>query len=268
LWRLFFKMILHMNKIYVSFLILLSSTYILNAQNKRELRAEIDGLKETLSTTQSALSESRNKENVSLARAESFEAQLEDLKKTNAQLLKSMSTFMETSTQKTDNIGRALETLREKEEKLKTINETLKANDSTALMLLTDFKKTLGEEASITVENGAVSIRLDKVQLFGSNAANVKVETDANPLLKKLATVLKSHRSMFISVEGNTATGSGLDLATRRAAALVDVFTNTHQIVPERIGAVSKIGAGDALYIKVHPNFDTFYLMVRNDMKH
>ncbi|MEB8328962.1 hypothetical protein OO009_06310 [Flavobacteriaceae bacterium KMM 6897] len=257
-----------MNKIYLSFLILLSTTYILNAQNKRELRAEIESLKDTLSTTQSALSESRNNENVSLARAESFEAQLEDLKKTNAQLLKSMSTFMETSSQKTDNIGRALETLKIKEAKLKTINETLKANDSTALMLLTDFKKTLGEEASITVVNGAVTIRLDKVQLFGSNATNVKVETDATPLLKKLATVLKAHNSMFISVEGNTAVGTGLDMATRRAAALVDVFAITHQIVPERLSAVAKIGAGDAIYIKVHPDFDAFYLMVRSDMKH
>tara|TARA_R110002051_G_scaffold303846_1_gene372958 strand:- start:223 stop:999 length:777 start_codon:yes stop_codon:yes gene_type:complete len=256
-----------MNKVYVSFLILLSTTYILQGQNKKELQAQIESLKETLSTTQSELSESRKKENISLARAESFETQLEDLKVTNAQLLKNMSTFMEASTQKTDNIGRALETLREKEEKLKTINETLKANDSTALMLLTDFKKSLGEEASITVENGAVSIKLDKTLLFGSNATSAKLAIDATPLLKKLATVLKSHRSMFITVEGNSISGTSLDMATRRAGALVDVFTTTYQIVPERIRAVGKIGPGDAIFIKVHPNFDYFYLMVRSDMK-
>ena len=256
-----------MNKIYISFLFLLSTTFILNAQNKKELRAEIESLKATLATTQSALSESRKNENVSLARAESFETQLADLQETNAQLLKNMSTFMEASTQKTDNIGRALESLREKEAKLKTINETTKANDSIALMLLTDFKKSLGEEAAITVENGAVSIKLDKALLFGSNATSTKLAIDASPMLKKLATVLKAHRSMIISVEGTSISGTGLDVATRQAGALVDIFTTTHQIVPERIRAIGKIGSADALYLRVHPNFDAFYLMVRSDMK-
>lgn len=257
-----------MNKIYLSFLILLSTTYILSAQNKKELKAEIAILKDTLSATQSALSDSRKNENVSLARAESFETQMKDLQVTNALLLRNMSTFMEASTQKTDNIGRALESLREKEEKLKTINETLKANDSTALMLLTDFKKSLGEEAAITVENGAVSIKLDNALLFGSNATNIKLAIDATPMIKKLATVLKAHRSMMITVEGNSISGASLDMATRRAGALVDVFTTAYQIVPERIRAIGKIGSADALFIKVHPNFDSFYLMVRSDMKH
>ncbi|MEJ1221775.1 hypothetical protein [Sediminicola sp. 1XM1-17] len=256
-----------MNKVYATLLILLSTSFVLTAQNKKELQAEIESLKETLSTTQTALSESKKRENISLARAESFEAQLEDLKVTNAQLLKNMSTFMEASTQKTDNIGRALESLREKEAKLKTINETLNANDSTALLLLTDFKKSFGEEAEIKVENGAVAIKMDKGILFGANASNVKIATDATPLLKKLATVLKAHRSMFITVEGNSTNGTGLDMATRRAGALVDYLSKTHQIVPERIRAVGKISSGEALLVKVHPNFDAFYLMVRSDMK-
>ncbi|MET6990725.1 hypothetical protein [Sediminicola arcticus] len=256
-----------MNKIYIALLIFLSTTYSLTAQNKKELRAEIESLQETLSTTQSALSESRTKENISLARAESFETQMEDLKLTNAQLLNNMSTFMEASTQKTENIGRALESLREKEEKLMTINETLKANDSTALLLLTDLKKALGEEAAITVENGAVTLLLDKVLLFGPNVSNTKLTIDATPMIKKLAAVLKAHRSMFISVEGNTNLGARLDLATQRAGALVDVFTTTHQIVPERIRAIGKISSAETLFVKIHPYFDSFYLMVRSDMK-
>jgi len=262
-----FKLIIQMNKIYIDFLILLSTTYSLSAQNKKELRAEIESLQETLSTTQSALSESRKKENISSARAESFETQMEDLKVTNAQLLDNMSTFMEASTQKTENIGRALESLREKEEKLMTINETLKANDSTALLLLTDLKKALGEEANITVENGAVTIMLDKVLLFGSNASNAKLTIDATPMIKKLATVLKAHRSMFISVEGNSTSGMSLNLAIQRAGALVDVFTTTYQIIPERIRAVGKISSVETLFVKIHPHFDSFYLMVRSDMK-
>lgn len=257
-----------MTKIYLTFLLLFSTAFTLSAQNKKELRAEIESLRETLSTTQSALSDSKKRENISLARAESYESQLEDLKVANAQLLKNMSNFMEASTQKTDNIGRALESLREKEAKLKTINETLNANDSTALLILTDFKKAFGEEGEIKVENGAVALKLNKGLIFGSNAANVKVTTDATPFLKKLATVLKAHRSMHITVEGNSSSGTGLDMTSRRAGALVDYFTTTYQIVPERIRAVGNISSGDALFVKVHPNFDAFYLMVRSDMKH
>src|SRR5690606_8725217 len=87
-----------------------------------------------------------------------------------------LNTMISTSNERSSNIGKTLEALKLKEAQIKFINDSFSANDSIALLVLTDLKNTLGEDARIAVENGSVSVLIDNSFLFGSKANNATVE--------------------------------------------------------------------------------------------
>ncbi len=236
-------------------------------QNKKDLILEIENLKSELATTKAELTESKKNEKVSLAKAEAFEAQAIETKEANISLMKNLNSFTEASTQKSDNIGRTLETLKAKEAQLKRINDEFSANDSIALLVLTAFKQTLGEDANIAVENGAVSTLHPAAFLFGSNPTSYAVEANAEIALEQIAKVIKNNPNMAVSVESNTATGDNLDLASRRAAAVASSLINKYGVSPTGINVLGKMGTSSITAVRIHPKFDAFYFKVREDLK-
>ncbi len=238
-----------------------------NAQNKKDLLYDIENLKSELSETKSFLAEARKNEKASLAESEAHKTQALELQKINASLMQNLNNFTEASAQRSDNIGRTLETLKVKEAQLKTITEEFSRNDSIALLVLTGLKQTLGEDANIVVENGAVTTLLAPTFLFGSNANSFALEANAAQTLEQISKVIKANPDTAIFIESQTPSSDALDLAARRATAVANSLINTYGVSPGRITAYGKMGTSQTTFIKIHPKFDAFYFKVREDLK-
>jgi outer membrane protein OmpA-like peptidoglycan-associated protein len=256
-----------MMKSFVFAVLLVLAVPFTHGQTKKDLLLEMESLKSELASTKEALNESKKNEKVSLAKAEAFEAQAIETQEANASLMKNLNSFTEASAQKSDNIGRTLETLKTKEAQLKRINDEFSRNDSIALLVLTGFKQTLGEDANIIVENGAVSTLLTTAFLFGANPASFAIEANAEISLEQIAKVIKNNPDMVVSIESQTPTGDNLDLVARRAAAVAISLINKYGVSPTIVNAYGKMGTSGSTFVRVHPKFDAFYFKVREDLK-
>ncbi len=255
-----------MKRILVLSLICLSTMPLLTAQKKSDLQAEIQSLRYRLDSIQRLVSDAKNKEKMSLAKAESLEGQVVELQDANATLLKNLNSFAQVSTTNSDNINRTLASLEDKERQLKAINDAIARNDSTTIVVLTNAKQSLGEAANVAVSNGALVISEKLETLFGTET-NTSVVESAQSWLAKVAAILNANPMMAVTVEGLSMTGE-LDLAARQAAAVAKVLQNNYAIEPNRIVALGKDGNfKEGINFKIHPKYDDFYLMVRANMK-
>ncbi len=236
-----------------------------NAQKKSELLAEISSLKSQLDSVSNQVAEAQRNEKASLAKAESFEAQAFELRDANKTLMKNLNSFSQLSSQNSSNMNKAMESLNAKERQLKSINDAIASNDSTALVVLTNAKQTLGENAKIGVVNGMVVISSDLTSLFGSDSGSTIV-VEAEPWVEKIGQILIANPNMAVTIEGLSMTGN-LDLPAQQAAAISNAFQRL-TIAPERITALGKDGnLKEGVIIKIHPKFDEFYAMVKDNMK-
>lgn len=239
----------------------------IQAQNKKELIEQVNTLNSELSSIKAELLESQKNEKISQARADSFESQLQGLQENNATLLQNLNNFTTQSNDKLDNLGNVMESLRKKEAELKFINDAFTSNDSISLLVLTNLKQTLGENANIKVEKGAVVVIMDHTTLFGANAGNTKIEGGSAELLNKLAGVIKSNPDMAVTLEFHTDDTNSWENVYAEASSVATALGNTAEIKPERIKVSRKSEMANNLHIRLHPNFNTFYINVRENMK-
>ncbi len=238
----------------------------IKAQKKSDLLAEIESLKTELQNTKATVSEAQKNEKISLAKAESYESQVLELQDANATLLKNLNSFAMVSSKNSDNINKTLASLEEKERQLKAIKDAIASNDSTALVVLTNAKQTLGEDVKIAVSNGALVISEDLVTLFG-NEEKAVVTSSAEVWLGKIAGILTANPGMSLTVEGLSMTGN-LGLASQQALSVADILQTKYAIDPNRLMALGKDGNfKEGVNLKIHPNFEAFYLMTREKMK-
>ena len=249
----------------LTFIVLMISVAI-NAQKKSELISEIQILKSRVDSIQGLVSEAQNKERISTEKAKALEVQVGELQDANSTLLKNLTSFAEVSNKNSDNINKTLARLDDKEKQLKGINDAIASNDSTAVIVLTNAKKSLGEDAKIGVSNGALIISEKLETLFGDG--NKSTVSDAsNAWLGKVAAILTANPNMAITIEGLSMTGE-LDLAASQAAAVAGVLIKDFAIAPERVTALGKDGNfKEGINLKIHPKYDAFYMMVRENMK-
>jgi len=267
-------------KTIMSLLLVICITGIGWAQKKKELILKVDELATELQDTRSALSASKQEAAKYKAEMDAVNFQLEELRATNASLLQNLNNFTELSNKKTDNIGKSLETLRNKEKQLKTINTALTQTDSVTLALLTTFKNVLGTDAKTGLNNGAVTIVLDNTFLFNEVDKNYKVMENALPVLEKIAMVLKKQPKLKILVETNSNAlefkdlklTDNWDLSALQAASVVRALTDIYAIAPERMQAIGKSeygfdGIETTTKIRVQPPYESFYKTVKEMMK-
>lgn len=255
-----------MKKNYIFAFILLLTCITVHSQKKSELFLEIENLKTELNNTKAEVTEAKKNERVSLAKAELYESQVTELQDANVTLLKNLNSFATISNKNSENINRTLASLEKKENQLKTINDALASIDSTALIVLTNAKQTLGENARIAVSNGAIVISASQEFVF-SDAATSKVSETALTWLEKVAAILTANPTMAVSVEGLSMTGE-LDLAASQATAVSTILQKQFSIAPDRIISIGKDGNfKEGINLKIHPKFDGFYLLVRKSMK-
>ena len=155
-----------MKKFILCSCVLLMSMGAIHAQKKKDLIDEVNKLRQELKTTKEELNDSRKKEKATQTQVATIEAQVKDLKETNASLINNMSSLTALSNQKAKNLETSLKSLQEKDKQIKTINDAISKNDSLKLATLTVFKNALGGEGNIGVKNGAVLIELPNTTMF------------------------------------------------------------------------------------------------------
>lgn len=250
------------------------------SQSKKELLFRLEDRDAEIAELKAELAASKQETAKYKAEMESVNLQMEELKTTNASLLQNLTNFTELSNKKTDNISKSLETLRNKENQLKRINDVLTATDSTTLALLTKFKSTLGTDAKTGLSNGAVTVVLENLFLFKEVDKNYQVVPEAIPVLEKIASVLKAQPELKVIVETNSNAlefkdlklKDNWDLSSLQAAGVVRVLTDTFGIAPQRVQAVGKSeygfdGIETSTRIRVQPPYEKFYSTVREMMK-
>ncbi|HEA22178.1 hypothetical protein LCGC14_2458930 [marine sediment metagenome] len=255
-----------MKTVFISLFLLIGTTLTLQAQRKSDLIAEIESLKSQLDSVSSEVLDARKNERVAQARATSFEAQVTSLQQSNNTLMSNISNFTAVSNKNSDIANSAIESLQATEGKLRSIKNAIASNDSTIIVVLTNVKQTLGEEAKIAVSNGAVVVSSDLTSLYGSDSGTT-LTPEAEVWSEKLASILKANPTTAIDIEGLSMTGD-LNVPAQQALAISTVLQSKFAIAPERISTVGKDGnLKEGVQVKIHPKFSDFYLMVREEMK-
>ncbi|PHQ61008.1 MAG: hypothetical protein COC08_06535 [Maribacter sp.] len=255
-----------MNRIILTLCVIVSISCSLHAQRKSELIAEIENLKSQIDSVNSEMIKARKNEKVSMVRAESFESQVTELQDANTTLMRNLNTFAKISSKNSENVNRAMTSLQNKEKQLKAIKNAIASNDSTAIVVLTNAKQTLGENVRISVSNGTIIISKDLTSLFGATT-NSKVSSSAEAFIGQVASILTANPNMAITLEGLSMTGE-LDLAAKQALSVSGVLQEKFEISSDRIMALGKDGNfKEGVNFRIHPKFDQFYLMVRENMK-
>lgn len=255
-----------MKHIFLVLSLMIFSAISLQAQKKRELIAQIDNLKSQLDSVKSQVSDARKNEKIAKAQSESFQTQVTELQDANTTLMQNLNNFAEVSNKNSNIVTSAMASLEAKENQLKSIKNTIASNDSTTIVVLTNAKQTMGENAKIGVAEGAVVISSKLESLFGSDTGTTLVP-EAEAWVEKIANVLTANPTTGVTIEGLSMTGD-LNVPAHQAIALSTLLQSKFAIAPERITTLGRDGnLKEGILISIHPQFDKFYLMVREEMK-
>ena len=238
----------------------------LSAQRRSDLMAEIDTLHRQLREARSQISAAQQREQASLAQAESYQVQVTELKDANATLLKNLGSFAEVSNKNNAALNQALASLQEKEAQLNAMTASVGRNDSTIIALLSDAKRTLGPDAQLKVASGSLVISGSLYELFGSDTGQQLTE-GAAPWLERVANLLKAHPQFAVTVEGLSMTGN-LSLAALQGTAVMNALRDTYQVAPERLRARGRDGNfSEGVDVLLHPDYRGFYAGVKSGIK-
>ncbi|MBD1261305.1 hypothetical protein HZY62_11940 [Maribacter polysiphoniae] len=255
-----------MKQILLSLTLILISTTSIFAQRKSDLIAEIASLKTELDSTKAIVIKAKKNEKVGLARAESFESQVKELQDANATLLKNLNSFAEVSNKNSENINKVMAKLEQKENQLKAINNSIASNDSTSVVVLTNAKQSLGENAKIGIANGSVIIASKLESIFG-NTTGTTITAEGTAWLEKIGNILKTNPKVSLTIEGLSMTGE-LDLAADQASAIGSLLQKQFSIASNRIQTLGKDGNfKEGINLVIHPDYARFYDMVKEHMK-
>ena len=238
----------------------------LRAQRRSDLLAQIDTLQRQLREARSEISEAQQREQASLAQAESYQSQVTELKDANATLLKNLGSFAEVSNKNNAALNQALASLQAKEAQLNDMTASVGRNDSTIIALLSDAKRTLGPDARLKVASGSLVISGSLEELFGSDTGQQLTEGSAT-WLERVANLLKAHPQLAVTVEGLSMTGN-LSLAALQGTAVMNALRDTYQVAPERLRARGRDGNfSEGVDVLLHPDYRGFYAGVKTGIK-
>jgi len=244
------------------FLMLLAGGLLVSCVSKKDLEAALAKQKETkeiLDTATVKLNACLADERASNARIEGFKEQITTLKNSNNALLSNQGDLVTLSTQGSRNLERSLESMREKDLQIRSLNDAITKKDSVTLALVTSLKSSLGnlqdEDISVNVEKGVVYISISDKLLFSSGSD--KINENAKMVLGKVAKVVNDKPEIELMVEGHTDNQpisstkftDNWALSTARATAVTRVLQEDFNVAPKRMTA-----AGRSFYIPVATN--------------
>jgi len=226
-----------------------------------------------------------------LANVASLEEQINFLKSNNQDLISNLGNLTTLSKKGAENLEKSLESLKEKDTRIKSLRDAVTRKDSVTLALVTSLKGVLGniadEDIEINVDKGVVYVSISDKLLFKSGSFTVN--NAAKEVLGKVAKVINDKPELEFMVEGHTdnvpikveGTQDNWDLSVRRATAIVRILQKDFGIAPERMTAAGRgeyipvadndSSAGRAknrrTRIVVLPKLDQFYDLINQGME-
>ncbi len=272
-----------------SFAILLSSC--VSQKKYAELEAKNKKTEDLLNAATVKLNTCLEEKAGSTSQLKVLQDQVSNLKNQNSALLNNVGNLATLSTKEAENLEKSLESIKEKDMQIKTMQDALTKKDSVTLALVTSLKGALGnladEDIEINVEKGVVYVSISDKLLFKSGSYNVS--SRAREVLGKVAKVVNDKPDIEFLVEGHTDNVpiknkvllDNWDLSVKRATSVVRVLQNDFKVDPKRMTA-----AGRSFYVPVAenssatnraknrrtrivvlPKLDQFYNMIEDGMK-
>ena len=193
------------------------------------------------------------------ANFKALEEQVAFLKANNQDLINNMGNLTTLSQKGAENLEKSLESLKEKDLVIRTMQDAVTRRDSGTLALVTSLKGAFidvsDNDIEINVEKGVVFISISDKLLF--NSGSYYVSDRAKEVLGKVAQVVLDKPEIEFMVEGHTdnvpiqndVLQDNWDLSVKRATSVVRVLQNDFNVPPERMTA-----AGRSYYIPVADN--------------
>ncbi len=217
--------------------------------------------------------------------------QVSHLKKANNALLENLGNMASLSRKEAENLEKSLENIKEKDLRIRSMQEAITRRDSVTLALVTSLKGVLDDindpDIEVNVEKGVVYISLSDKLVF--NTGSFVVSDRAKEILGKVAKIVNDKPDIDIMVEGHTDNVSikndvvedNWDLSVKRATSVVRILQNDFQVAPERMTAAGRseyipiadntTDAGRAknrrTRIIILPKLDEFYDLLEQGMK-
>ena len=249
--------------IYLSIFLFIST---IQAQKKSELIAQNQDLKYQLDSVNSIVSKAQQSEKISVLKADELQNQVTELQDANATLMKNLNSFAALSNQNSKNINKTLATLARKEAQLKSLVDGFASADSTAVVVLTNAKKTLGENAKVQVNDGVVIVS-EKLDFFFADGLGTVLLDTSKEWLTNLAKLINASPNAAITITGMTITGE-FDVALNQANTVAGALIKENSVSGTRLNVKSGDGGfKESIQIKIHPDYKSFYEGAKADMK-
>ena len=259
-------MLVNMKKILPFLIVTFCAIGTISAQKKSELIEQNQDLKFRLDSITRLVSTAQSNQKISEIKAEELQSQVTELQDANATLLKNLNSFAALSSQNSENINKTLATLERKEAQLKGIVDGVASNDSTAIVILTNAKQTLGENAKVQVSNGSVIIS-EKLDFYFADGLGTTVLESAKAFLGNVAKIIQANPKSAVTVSGLSMTGE-LDIALNQAASVAQILIKDYGIEGAKVNAKGLDGGlRESLQIEIHPDYKSFYATAKDDVK-
>ncbi|MFN3999017.1 flagellar motor protein MotB [Algoriphagus sp.] len=195
------------------------------------------------------------------ARVAEYNSRINSLRETNDKLTETNSGMLSiegAAVMSKNSKAKMKETLSKVDPTLLAGAKTLE--DSVNLAISHNIKQNISsqgddDDVQISIDKTVVMISISDKLLF--NTGSYKINSKADPLLKKLAEVINAEPSLQVMIEGHTdsrtistpALEDNWDLSVKRATSIVRMLQLKYQVAPEKM-----IAAGRASYMPLAEN--------------
>ncbi|MDG1968524.1 MAG: flagellar motor protein MotB [Flavobacteriaceae bacterium] len=269
--------------------VLLSSC--VSQQKYTELEALQQDTKNLLDSATVKLNTCNEEKEAAEARLATLQERVNFLQANNQDLINNIGNLTTLSQKGAENLEKSLESMKEKDIRIQTMQEAVTKKDSVTLALVTSLKGVLGnmsdEDIEINVEKGVVYVSISDKLLFRSGSYTVT--NKAKEVLGKVAKVVNDKPDIEFMVEGHTdnvpikidGIDDNWDLSVKRATSVIRILQNDYDVSPARMTA-----AGRSYYmpladndnaanraknrrtrIVVLPKLDQFYDLIQQGMQ-
>lgn len=255
-----------MKRFFIYSAIFLLGLSTIHAQKKSELIEQNQELKYKLDSISRMVSTSQRNEKLADQRSNEYQSQVTELQDANATLMKNLNSFAALSSQNSENINKTMAALERKEKQLKGVTNAVASNDSTAVVILTNAKQVLGENAKVGVADGSVIIS-EKLDYFFTDGVGIKPSNESIGWIENVAKVANANPNSVITIASLNITGE-MNIAIQQATSIASILIKDFGVNGERIIAVAQDGGlRESLQIKFQPDYKAFYDMAKGDAK-
>ena len=256
-----------------------------------ELETQQQNTKDLLDSATVKLNTCNEDKEAAEALLASLKERVDFLQANNQDLINNIGNLTTLSQKGAENLEMSLESMKEKDIRIQTMQEAVTKKDSVTLALVTSLKGVLGnlsdDDIEINVEKGVVYVSISDKLLFRSGSFTVTQK--AKEVLGKVAKVVNDKPEIEFMVEGHTdnlpikidGIEDNWDLSVKRATSVVRILQNDYGVSPERMTAAGRSyfiplvdndnvpnrARNRRTRIVVLPKLDQFYDMIQQGMQ-